>query len=56
MNDKIKNRILKLKSDKNIINNYLNIFKNNSKAKEVFKDNYDFQKLSEKELKKDIDE
>ena len=54
MNDKIKNRIIKLKNDKKVINDYLNVFKNNNKAKELFANNYNFQKLNE--IKKNIDE
>ncbi len=54
MNDKIKNRIIKLKNDKKVILKYIDVFKNNEKAKELFKDNEDFIKLNEN--KQNIDD
>jgi len=54
MNDKIKSKILKMKNDNKTIIKYIEIFKNNEKAKELFKDNSEFIKINE--IKKDIDE
>ncbi len=46
MNNKILNKILELKNNKKTIIDYVNIFKNNEKSKEVYKDNADFKSLS----------
>jgi hypothetical protein len=50
MNNKIKEQILSLKNNETIIE-YVNIFKDMEKAKEVFKDNEDFKKLADDEEK-----
>ena len=54
MNDKIISKINSLKNDNKTILKYIELFKNNEKAKELFKDDLYFQKLNE--TKKDIDE
>ena len=54
MNDKIIKKINDLKKDNKTILKYIELFKNNEKAKEIFKEDLIFQKLNE--TKKDIDE
>ncbi len=54
MNDKIISKINSLKKDNKTILKYIELFKNNEKAKEIFKEDLIFQKLNE--TKKDIDE
>ena len=54
MNDKIIKKINDLKKDNKTILKYIELFKNNEKAKDIIKEDLIFQKLNE--TKKDIDE
>ena len=53
MLEKIKNKIEENKKNNNILNEYIKIFKNLDKAKELFKNNDDFNKINIKE--RDVD-
>ena len=54
MIEKIQNKIEKEKKDKQVLNEYVKIFKNLDRAKELFKENDIFQNIELKE--KNVDE